>query len=223
MFTHEHSDPIIYQVVRSFPPWSPHDLSGLRATPGQLPCSAPMIPWSWIFITATTHVLHAHLAAPTASSCCVSYWSLTCLGQSFFQVLDRAKSNQRLAQVVARYQIHICVQAANVCAAEFTSACRMPMSALLNSATAPILVNLSPWRVLLLGLDIPSSSPCSSTIYAADFPLTNLKLQKVALPIYVPVDMTTSTLDTVLDNLPKCAPRAHLTLLRLAFIIINIF
>jgi hypothetical protein len=48
--------------------------SGLRATPGQPPGSAPMIPWSWISITATTHVLHAHLAASTASSCCVIWW-----------------------------------------------------------------------------------------------------------------------------------------------------
>jgi hypothetical protein len=33
--TLEHSGPIIYQVVRSFSPMIPHDLSGLRATPGQ--------------------------------------------------------------------------------------------------------------------------------------------------------------------------------------------
>jgi len=144
-------------------------------------------------ITATIHVLHAHLAAPTASFCCVSCWSLTCLGQSFFQVLDRAKSNQRLAHAVARCRIRICVQAANVCAAEFASACRLPMSALLNSVTALVLVNLSPWRVLLPGLDIPSSSPCSSTICAADFPLTNLQLHKYALPIYAPVSMAAST------------------------------
>jgi len=33
--TLEHSGPIIYQVVRSFSPMIPHDLSRLRATPGQ--------------------------------------------------------------------------------------------------------------------------------------------------------------------------------------------
>jgi hypothetical protein len=45
--------------------------------------------------------------------------SLTCLGQSFIQVSDRAKSSQRLAQAAARCQIRICVQAAYVFAAEF--------------------------------------------------------------------------------------------------------
>jgi len=119
--------------------------------------------------------------------------SLTCLGQSFVQVSDRAKSNQRLAQAVARCRIRICVQAANSCAAEFASACKLSMSSLSNSATALVLVSLSPWHVLLPGLDIPSSSPCSSTICAADFPLTNLQLHKSALLIYAPVGMAAST------------------------------
>jgi hypothetical protein len=86
---------------------------------------SPHDPMILDIITATIHVLHAHLATPTASFCCVSCWSLTCLGQSFFQVLDRAKSNQRLAHAVARCRIRICVQAANVCAAEF---CDSPSS-----------------------------------------------------------------------------------------------
>jgi hypothetical protein len=43
-------------------------------------------------------------------------------------------------------------------------------------------------------LDIPSSSPCSSTIYAADFPLTNLQPHKSALPISPTVGMAASTL-----------------------------
>jgi hypothetical protein len=45
--------------------------------------------------------------------------SLICLGQSFAQVSDCAKSNQQLAQAIARCRIRICVQAANVCATEF--------------------------------------------------------------------------------------------------------
>jgi hypothetical protein len=72
--------------------------------------------------------------------------------------------------------------------AEFASACKLPMSSLSNSATALVLVS-----VLLPGLDIPSSSPCSSTICAADFPLTNLQLHKSALLIYAPVGMAAST------------------------------
>jgi hypothetical protein len=43
-------------------------------------------------------------------------------------------------------------------------------------------------------LDIPSSSPCSLTICAAYFPLTNLQLHKSALPISLTVGMAASTL-----------------------------
>jgi len=79
-------------------------------------------------------------------------------------------------------------------AAEFASACMLPMSSLSNSSTAPILVSLCPWRVFLPSLDIPSSSPCLSTICAADFSLTNLQPHKFALPIYLIVGMAASTL-----------------------------
>jgi hypothetical protein len=79
-------------------------------------------------------------------------------------------------------------------AAEFTSACRLPMSALSNFATASVLVSLSPWWVFLLGLDSPSSNTCSSTICPADFSLTNLQLHKSALPIYPNIGMAASTL-----------------------------
>ena len=120
--------------------------------------------------------------------------SLACLGQSYVQLSDCAKSNQRLAQAVVRCRICIRVQAVNVCVAEFTSACRLPMFVLPNPATSPVLVSLSPWRVFLLGLDNPSSSPCSSTIFVADFSLTNLQLHKSALLIYPTVGMAASTL-----------------------------
>ena len=56
-----------------------------------------------------------HLSALAASS----VESLTCLGQSFVQVSDHAKSSPWLAQAVARCRIRICVQAATVFAAEF--------------------------------------------------------------------------------------------------------
>jgi len=79
-------------------------------------------------------------------------------------------------------------------AAEFAFVCRLPMSSLPNSSTAPVLICLCPWRVFLHGLDIPSSSQCSSTICAADFPSTNLQLHKSALPISSSVGMAASTL-----------------------------
>ena len=105
---------------------------------------------------------------------------LTFLGQSVVQASDRAKSNQRLAQAVACCRIRIYVQTANSCAAEF---CNSP------SSHQPI-----PWRIFLLGLDSPSSSPCSSTICVINFSLTNLQLHKSTLPIYLIVGMAVSTL-----------------------------
>jgi hypothetical protein len=72
-------------------------------------------------------------------------------------------------------------------------------------------------------LDIPSSSQCSSTICAADFPLTNLQPHKSALPISPTVGMAASPLGPVFNNMPKCAPRALLTLLHTAFYMENSF
>jgi hypothetical protein len=53
--------------------------------------------------------------------------------------------------------------------------------------------------------------------------LTNLKLQNLRCRFMSLLAWLPASPDTVLDSLPKCAPRAHLTLLQLAFIIINIF
>ena len=82
----------------------------------------------------------------------------------------------------------------SLCAAEFAFAYRLPTSLLSNSSTAPVLVSLCLWQVFLHGLDIPSSSPCSSTICTANFSLTNLKSYKSALPIYPTVGMAVNTL-----------------------------
>jgi hypothetical protein len=62
--------------------------------------------------------------------------SFTCLWQSLVQVLHSAKSSPWLAQAAARCRIRICMQTANSYAAEFASACRLPMSSLSNSSTA---------------------------------------------------------------------------------------
>jgi len=153
--------------------------------PMMLPLHPHSAPWShdlgrpWLPLT---HVLHAHLAAPSASSCFVSCWVT------------------RMLWTVLRPSFRSCQVEPLTCtswllrAAEFASACRLSMSSLLNSSTALVLVSLCPWRVFLPSLDIPSSTPCSSTICAVDFPLTNLQPHKSALPIYPTVGMTTSTL-----------------------------
>jgi hypothetical protein len=86
-----------------------------------------------------------HLSALVASS----VESLICLGQSIVQVSDRAKSNQRLAQAVARCRIRICVQAINVFAVEFLdnpySRQPMPLTSfpawLGHSIVKPIFIN----------------------------------------------------------------------------------
>ena len=88
-------------------------------------------------------------------------------------------------------------------AVEFASACRLPIPALPNlylcagcqclrnriprQPQFSVLASLSPCRVLLPGLDISSSSPCSSIICVADFSLTSLQLHKSTLLIYAPV------------------------------------
>jgi len=107
--------------------------------------------------------------------------SFTCLGQSFVQVLHHVPSRANDLHKLLR-------------AAEFASACRLPIPALPNSSTAPVLVSLSPWWVFLRGLDSPSSSQCSSIICAADFPLTNLQSHKSMLPISPTAGMATSIL-----------------------------
>jgi len=140
-----------------------------------------MISWSWISIIATTHVLHAHLAAPSACQLLLRHLL------SHSHALDNPSSKFQIVPSRTN-DLHKPLRAA-----EFASVCKLPMSALLNFATTPILVSLSPWRVFLPGLDIPSSSPCSSTIYVANFPLTNLQLHKSAVPIYPPVGMAAST------------------------------
>jgi len=107
--------------------------SGLRATPSQPSCSAPMISWSWISITATTHVLHTHLVALSASSCCVICWVIhmpwTVLHPSFRSCQVKPltctscytlpNSHLRAGCQFLRYRICLCVQATNVFATEF--------------------------------------------------------------------------------------------------------
>jgi len=137
-----------------------------------------MISWSWISITAT----NPHFACPPDNPNCqlllrhlLSHSHALDSPSSKFQIVpSRAPDLHKLLR-----------------AAEFASACRPSLP---NSSTAPVLVNLCPWRVFLPSLDIPSSSPCSLTICAADFPLTNLQPHKSALPIYPTVGMAASTL-----------------------------
>jgi hypothetical protein len=77
--------PIFQDIVGHFLPHVLHDFSSLESTPVMLPRFALIMlslhprstPWShnlgrpWLPLT---HVLHAHMAAPSASSCCVSCW-----------------------------------------------------------------------------------------------------------------------------------------------------
>jgi len=145
-----------------------HDLSGLRALLAMLPRSPAHLPWSWMPITAT----NPRFACPPGSHICqlllrqqLSHsYALDSPSSKFQIVPSRTHDLQKLLR-----------------AAEFASACRLPMSSLPNSSTALVLVSLCPWRVFLPGLDIPSSSPCSSTICVADFSLTNLQLHKSVL------------------------------------------
>jgi len=105
------------------------------------PTFCPMIPWSRKTMTATNPCS----ACPPGSPIC-QLLLRQLLSHSY--ALDNPSSK---FQIVASrtHDLH-----KPLCAAEFASACRLLMSSLLNSSTAPVLVSLCPWRVFLPGLDI---------------------------------------------------------------------
>ena len=164
----------------SYSPWS-HDPAACRAILWSTPTFCSMIPWSRKTMTAT----NPRFACPPGSPSC-QFLLHQLLSHSY--ALDSPSSKFQIMPS-RTHDLHKSLRAV-----EFASACGLLMSTLLNSSTAPVLVSLSPWRVFLPGLDIPVSSPCSSTIYAADFSLTNRQPHKSALPIYPTVGMAASTL-----------------------------
>jgi hypothetical protein len=141
----------------------------------------PMIPWS----RKTISVTNPRSACPPGSPICqlllrqlLSHsYALDSPSSKFYIVPSWAPDLHKLLRAV-----------------EFAFACRLSMSSLSNSSTALVLVRLWPWRVFLPGLDISSSSPCLSTICAADFPLMNLQSHKSAMPIYPTIGIAASTL-----------------------------
>jgi len=137
-----------------------------------------------------------HLPALAASA----VESFVCLGQSFVQLFDRAKSSPWLAQAVARCRIRICVQAANVFAAEFldSSCSRQPMP----------LTSFPAW----LGHSIVKLMQSALPIFLwRTYSRINLRCRFFPLLAWLP-----APLGPVLDSLPKCASHAHLTLLHIA-------
>jgi len=132
--------------------WRALQLCSPRSAPMRLPLYPRSAPWShdlgrpWLLLpTFCMPTWQPHLPALASSA----IESLVCLGQSFVQVLDRAKSSPWLAQAVARCRIRICVQAANVFAAEFLDRPRsrqpMPLTSfpawLGHSIVKPMFVN----------------------------------------------------------------------------------
>jgi len=159
---------------------------------GEHPSYAPMMlslhphsaPWShdlgrpWLPLT---HVLHAHLAAPSASSCFVSCWIT------------------RMPWTVIRPSFRSCQVEPMTC----TSRCALPNSHL--RAGCQFLRCRIPRQPMLL-----TSFPAwlGHSIVKPMF-VNNLRCRFIPLLAWLP-----ATLGTVLDSLPKCAPRACLTLLQ---------
>jgi hypothetical protein len=158
-------------------------------------------PWShdlgrpWLPLT---HVLHAHLAAPAGSSCCVSCWVT------------------RMSSTVLHPSFRTCQVEPMTCTSRCAlpkSACRLPMSALPNSSTAPVLVSLSPDEFSCLAwtfqhpVHVRQQSVLPIFLWWT-YSRTNLRCWFIPLLAWLP-----APLDTVLDSLLKCAPHAHLTLL----------
>jgi len=135
---------IFQDIVGHFLPHDLHDLSSLESTPVILPSSVPMrlplhprsAPWShdlgrpWLPLT---HVLHAHLATPSASFCFVSCWvtrmpwAVLCPSFRSCQVEPLTCTNYyalpnshlRAGCQFLRCRIRICMQASNVFATKF--------------------------------------------------------------------------------------------------------
>ena len=126
--------------------------------------------------------------------------SFVCLGQFFVQVSDRGKSNSWLAQAVARCRIRICVQAANVFAAEFLDS---PSS---HQPMPPDEFSCLAWTFHRQA-HVRQQSALLIFLWRT-YSRINLRCRFLPLLAWLP-----APLGTVLDSLPKCAP---LTLLQVA-------
>jgi len=201
MFTHEHSGPIIYQVVGSFPPWSLMILSGLREQPLVSPHD-PMI--------LDIHNCHyPRSACPPGSPICqlllrhlLSHSHALDSPSSKFQIVP-SRTND----------LHKPLRAA-----KFASVCRLSIPALSNSHLRAGCQCLRCW--------IPRQPLFSSAYPPEEFSCVAWTVHRPAhvrqqstLPISAPVGMAASTPSTVLDSLSKCAPRALLILLHIYSII----
>jgi len=128
---------------------------------------------------------------------------LICLGQSFVQVSDYAKSSPWLTQAVARCRIRICVQAANSCATEFLD------SPLFSSAYAPDEFSCLAWTFHRQA-NVRQQSALPIFLWRT-YSRTNLRYRFLPLLAWL-----SAPLGPVLASLPKCASHAHLTLLQYA-------
>jgi len=187
-----------------------HDLSNLESTPVMLPHSAPMMqplhprpaPWShdlgrpWLPLT---QVLHAHLAASSASSCFVSCWVT------------------RMPWTVLRPSFRSCQVEPLTC----TSCCALPNSHL--RAGCQYLRCRIPRQPHFSSAYTPDEFSCMAFHHQAHvcqqsalpiflwrtYSRINLHCRFISLWAWLP-----APLDIVLDSLSKCVPRARLTLLQ---------
>jgi len=152
-------------------------------------------------ITATTHVLHAHLAAPAASSCCVIRWVThmpwTVLHPSF-----------RSCQVEPTTCTSCCALSnSHLRAGCLCLRCRIPRQPQFSSAYPPDEFSCVAWTVHRPA-HVRQQSALPIFLWRT-FSRINLRCRFLPLLAWLP-----APLDPVLDNLPKCAPRALLTLLQ---------
>jgi len=174
-----------------------------RSAPTRLPLRPRSAPWShdlgrpWLPLT---HVLHAHLAALSASSCFISCWvtrmSWTVLYPSF-----------RSCQVKSLTCISCCaLPNSHLHAGCQCLRCWIPRQPQFSSAYAPDEFSCLAWTFHRQA-HVRQQSTLPIFLWRT-YSHTNLRYWFFPLLAWLP-----APLGPVLDSLPKCAPRARLTML----------
>jgi hypothetical protein len=172
----------------------PHDLSGLRATPGQPP-------WSWISITAT----NSCSACPPDSPNCQFLQRLLLVSRMPWTVL---RPSFRSCQVKPTTCTSCCaLPNSHLCAGFQCLPCRIPRQLQFSSAYPPDEFSCLAW-IVHRPTHVHQQSALLIFLWQT-YNCTNLRCRFIPILAWLP-----APLGTILDSLPKCAHHAHLTLLQ---------
>jgi hypothetical protein len=180
-----------------------------RSAPMRLPLHPRSAPWShdlgrpWLPLT---HVLHAHLATPSASSCFVRCW-VTRMPWTVLRPSFRSCQVEPLTCTSCCALPNSHLRAGCQCLR-----CRIPRQPLFSSAYAPDEFSCLAWTFHRQA-HVRQQSTLPIFLWQT-YSRINLRCRFLPLLAWLP-----APLGLVLDNLPKCAPRARLKLLQICFYI----